>query len=39
MALPVVTPTISPPIRPGPGGRGDRVDRIEAEPGFGQRLG
>ena len=38
IALAVVTPTISPPIRPGPRCRGDAVDLIERKPCLAQRL-
>ena len=39
MALPVVTPTINPPIRPGPAVAATAVDLLEAEPSLGERLG
>ena len=35
-ALAVITPTITPPIRPGPAGGGDGVEVGEVEPGLGQ---
>ena len=38
IALAVVTPTISPPIRPGPRRRGDAVDAPEVATGVGHRL-
>ena len=39
MALPVVTPTISPPISPGPAVAATPSIVVEAETSFGQRLG
>ncbi len=34
IALPVVSPTITPPIRPGPGGGGDGVEIVHAAAGL-----
>ncbi len=37
MALAVVSPTMTPPIRPGPAGRRDGIDHVERDAGLVQR--